>query len=1085
METSRTIRAILWMSVVMCFCCVSSRAQLPVATLNGVVTDPSGAAVAGAKVTLTQTTTGLKGETKTGPGGLYVFTNLAPGVYALRVESSGFTSQEFKDIQLEVGRTTTIDVQLRIPQVGTQIIVTEAAEGVDLTQSEVQGVVTSQTIQVLPLNGRNFLELAFLIPGNRPAPRFDPTKTNTLEVSSAGAFGRGGNIIVDGVDNNDEVVGGTLSNFPQDGVGEFQIAVNKFTAEVGRSSSSIINIVTKSGTNDVHGSEFFYFRHKSLQGLPATFDRREPTPRFAREQFGGSLGGPIVHDKLFGFISLEYLNQDHAVPVDVRDFTTNSLRGSSALAFVHDVRIVTKEDWKPTEKDTFSVRYSFNRSVDIDNGFLADATGAAANRQQSLNRYNSLLASWSRILSPHQVNSLIFHANYFINSIPAFSPNDPATNPAGLAAGNEIRFTSELQDGANYRIPQRTRLNRYQVRDTFNWSLSRHTLRFGIEYQHYGSDVLFDLFGSGSIFTAQNFATQDLNNDGVIDDRDIPLAFALKSAAPVRPPVAPTSHNNYLGLFVQDDWRFSSRLTFNLGLRWDGDFNSLGETDQNNACPNLTTIILNCEFIRNILGPHDSSAKYKNFGPRLGFAWDPFGHGDTVVRGGYGIYYDRVILEVPILETLLNGRILPINAFNGSTCSNINPITKDCKLPGAKFDVGTPALGVGGAGGGTIATVGPFAGGFAPFGIGINVVDNRAATPYVQQFTLGVQHQFGKDYILSVDGLHDFGTRILIPRLLRSLPKGVTSPFVDCPNGRDPCNVVDPASGQSVASCSTKTPGSTCQQITDIESAAKTWYDAMLLTFEKRPGRGPWRPGFHLSYTLSKTFDEQQDDQVSPSGAPTEDPAILAEHVNNLRIEKGYSVGDQRHRFVGYATMELPWKIEFSPIWTWASHVPMDSFVGTLGGRLPNIPRNALGREISDGAALNAAITAYNALPACLPNGNTAGPVPCNKGATLPLVNPRLKFGDDFNSFDMALSRTFHFNERHSLEFRTDMFNLFNVTNILGVTNRNYSGFANTIDAPPAPGQKFGNFNQPLDTAGKFFGSGGPRAFQFSLRYSF
>ena len=1053
---------------------LAATAQLPTSTLNGTITDPQGAAVAGTRVSITSQATGVSRETTADSSGFYTFANLAPGDYTLRAESQSFAAAEVKDIRLEVGRASTVDVKLALAGRGETVRVEAGEVRLELTQSEVQGQITSQTIESLPLNGRNFLELAFLIPGNRPAPRFDPTKTNTLEVSSAGAFGRGGNIIVDGVDNNDEVVGGTLMNFPQDGIGEFQIAVNKFTAEVGRSSSSIINIATKSGTNDVHGSEFFYFRHKTLQGLPATFDRTEPTPRFAREQFGGSLGGPIVRDKVFGFISMEYLNQDHAVPVSVRDFTANTLKGSSALAFVHDFRLTSRGDWRPSDKDTFSVRYSFNRSLDVDNGFLVQTTGAAANRQQSLNRYNSFLASWSRIFSPRQTNSLIFHANYFINSIPAFSPDDPVTNPAGLAAGNEIRFSSDLQDGANYRIPQRTRLSRYQLRDTFYWSLSRHSLRFGIEYQHYGSDVLFDLFGSGSIFTTEDFPSENRRfgtscSVNPCDDRDIPISFALKSAAPVRPPIAPISHNNYLGMFVQDDWRIKPSLTLNLGLRWDVDFDSLGETDQNNACPSLTTVILNCEFIRNILGPHSSSAKYKNFGPRVGFAWDAFGHGKTVVRGGYGIYYDRVILEVPILETLLNGRILPINFFNGSKCSNV---TGGCGTIGARFDAGTPTL------------ANPFSGGFGPFGIGVTVIDNHAATPYVQQFTLGAQHQFGKDYILSVDGLHDFGTRILIPRLLRSLPPGVTSPFVDCPNGRDPCNVVDPASGQNVALCSTSSAPSTCQQITDVQSAAKTWYDAMLVTFQKRPGSGPWRPGFHVSYTLSKTFDEQQDDQVSPSGKPTEDPGILAEHVDNLRIEKGYAVGDQRHRLVAYGNMEIPWKVNVSPIWTWASHVPMDSFVGTLGGRLPNIPRNALGRQIPDGAALNAAITAYNALPTCLANGNTAGPVPCNgpgNGTRLPVLCPvcstNPNFGDDFNSFDIALSKTFHFSEPHSLEFRIDMFNLFNITNILGTTNRNYSGFANTIDAP--------NLNHALDTAGKFFGSGGPRAFQFSLRYSF
>lgn len=1054
--------------------------QLPTSTLNGTVTDPQDAVVTNAKVTATHTATGLARATNTDPQGFYSFTDLGVGTYSLKVEAPSFASSEVKGIGLEVGKASTVNVKLSVAKAGEVVTVQATETAVELTQSEVQGVVESSTIESLPLNGRNFLELAYLIPGNRPTPRFDPTKTNTLEVSSAGSYGRGGNILVDGADNNDEVVGGTLMNFPEDGIAEFQIATNKYTAEVGRSSSSIINIATKSGTNTVHGSEYFYFRHKALQGLPATFDRRQPTPRFAREQFGGSLGGPFVKDKLFGFLSMEYLNQDHAVPTGVRDFTTNTVIGGSALAFVHDFRLTSKFDWVPNDKEHVSVRYSFNRSLDVDNGFLVQPFGGAANRQQSLNRYNSVTANWSHTFSTHQINTLIYQKNYFINAIPFFSPNDPVTNPGGLALGNEIRFP-DLQDGANYRIPQRTRLARDQIRDTFYWSSGNHQVSFGGEYQHYGSDIFFDLFGSGSIFATQDFGTRDLNGDGVINDLDIPIALALKSAATCEAtsqcgftsgapgqPAGPFVHNNYVGLFVQDDWRILRNLTLNLGLRWDGDLNSLGETDQDKPCPSATAIDPNnpnCEFIRNLLGPHDSSAKYKNFGPRVGFAWDPFSEGKTVVRGGYGIYYDRVILEPAELEEVLNGRVLPLSAFGGSSCTapggSAVPSLANCSLAGAAFAPGSPTL------------ASPFSGGFSPFGVGVNIIDNKAATPYVQQFTLGVQHQIAENYVVTVDGLHDRGYRQLVPRFLRVLPPGVSTPFIDCANGLDPCTVIDPSHGVSAAAGCPADP--TCQQITDFQSVGRTWYDAMLVTFARKQGRGTWHPGYHISYTLSKTFDEQPDDQVSPSGKSTEDPSIVAMHVNNLRLEKGLATSDERHRFVLYGNMEIPWKVELSPIWTWSSHVPMDSVVSTLGGRLPNIPRNALGEQISDGAALDAAITAYNALPGCPPNG---GIVPCKPApGNLPLVDPKLQFGDDFNSFDMRLSRVFHFNERHSLQAIAEGFNLFNITNIRGTTNRNYSGFNNTIDSP--------DFNRPLETAGKFFGSGGPRAFQFALRYGF
>ncbi|MGH9509807.1 MAG: TonB-dependent receptor [Terriglobales bacterium] len=1022
---------------------VTLQAQLPTATLNGTVADPQGAVVSGAKLTLTHPATGASRETATSSDGGYVFTNLAAGTYTLRIAAQGFATQDVKDIGLEVGRADTLNVSLKVASGGEVITVTSNEAAVELTQSQVAGHIGASTVQNIPLNGRNFLELAFLIPGHRPATNFDPTKTNTLEVSSAGAFGRGGNLTVDGGDNNDEVVGGTLMNFPQDAVQEFQIVTNRFTAEVGRSGSSIINIITKSGTNDYHGSAFFFFRHKELQAQPALIRRADPdapAAPFDREQYGGSIGGPIVKDKAFWFFALENRNQDHNVLVGERNFTTSSVDPTSAPAFIDDFLLNGRTDFKVTDNDNLFVRYAFQRESDVDNGSLRVAQGSAANRQLSKNRYHSLVADWAHTLSPKTVNSVMFQANFFKNEIPAFDPDDPITNPAGLATGNEIRFPS-LQDGANFRIPQGVKMNRYQVRDTFSWTKGSHTLRFGGEIQNFGNDAIFDLFGSGTIFTTEDFATQNRNGDLVTDDRDIVIALALRSAAPERPPFVDFYRNTYLAFYVQDDWKVLPNLTLNLGLRWEWDNNIFAEGDVHKPCADPAVFDPNerCVWIRNVLGEHDEPANSKNFGPRVGFAWDPFSRGKTVIRGGYGIYYDRVVTEVPLLELLLDGRKLPLEALNGSTLDGAGNFIPDATT------------------GQVVNLENPFGGGGTVFGVGINFIDNNLRHPYVQQFTLGLQQQFGDNWVLSADAVHNFGNRLVWGRLLRSTTS--TSPQIVCTDGIAPCTITDPSNGRS-------------DVVFNIESTAKSWYSGLLASLQRRPTSfGRFRLGFNANYTLSKTLNYSNDDQIPFNGA--EDQVSLVLGINDPRIEKGYAPTDERHRFTFHGTLEMPWQISVAPIWTWSSSVPLNTFVPALTSRLPNTRRNAVGREIKTVAQLNAAIQACEASGIC---------------PDLLEVGPNAELGDSFNSLDLRLTKTFTFAERHRLQLIGEVFNLFNITNIRGFNNNNFSGINNAIvgaDPLNPTVQCCSPLGTPFRTAGGFFGSGGPRAFQFAVKYSF
>lgn len=972
------------------------RAQQAAATLSGVVSDPNGAVVSGALVTLTQQSTSVKRETTTNGEGLYTLTNLAAGDYQLGVAATGFKAPPLV-VTLQVGQSTTLNVPLEVAGAdAVSVTVTDAGSLVDQTSSKVDGVVTAREIANLPLNGRNFLELALLIPGNAPAPNFDPTKTNTVVISSAGQLGRGGNVTVDGADSNDDVVGGSVQNISQDAVQEFQIATNRFSAQLGRSGSSVINVVTKSGSNELHGSGAFYYRGSLFQGLPATFDRSLDEPPFDRQQYSFTLGGPLKKDRAWFFGSVEYRNQDGATLVGLRDLASRSIRRTTSSAPLNDLLSTERLDWQASVRDHLYFRYSLQREDDTAASTLDRAIGSASQRQASVNNTHSFLANYTRVLSPRDVNSFNFSYSTFFNDIEPVVP------------GPQLTFPS-IQDGASFRVPQGTKQRRLQFSDALTLVRGNHTFNVGGEVQRVDADFDLRVFQQGRIEFIEDFPDFDRNGDGRMNDNDLLFSVTLRSGHPTQGLVIPDADSYYLAGFIQDDWRVHPRLTLNLGLRYelDTDVKNVSRVDQ------LNPIIL--PFLRG-----ERARDRNNFGPRVGFNYATK-DGRTSLHGGYGIYYDRITLEIQSLERGLDGRALPIEVRAG----NVFFIPDACLFNPACGQFPPPAP--------TLAN--PFTG-FILTGAGasgINIIDNDMQNPLVQQFNVGVQREFGNDYVLRADYLHNFGTHFIIGRTIGQ----VFNPVVGGPDA-----------------------------VVNLESSVKTKYDGLLVSFEKRFSR---RHQFRASYTLSKAFNYANDDQIPFSNGPL--------NPGNLQLEYGPTPNDQRHRFAFAGVLDLPAGFRVAPLLTLASGVPMDILLPGGSQRIPQLQRNAGGRLFKTGAELNDFIRQVNA----------AGGV---SGQPLPLVRDDARFNDGFSSFDVRLSKLFRLGERVSIEPMVEAFNLFNVTNVLGFSKSNYSGFSNVLvrdsNDPSSSGfLRSSSFGRPVTTAGGVFGSGGPRAFQFAARVTF
>ncbi|HET8675547.1 MAG TPA: TonB-dependent receptor, partial [Blastocatellia bacterium] len=651
--------------------------------ITGVVKDQSGAVVSGATVTATNIATGVSRTTKTSDSGNYELPALPPADYRIEIEAQGFAKYIQEPVTVNVLARVTIDPEMKPAGTAEQVTVTgETVPLIETTKTEVGGVINQRQMENLPVNGRSFASLAILLPGATLQPSFDPTKARVGTFSVGGATGRNLNITIDGGDNKDNAVGGILQNFTMEGIQEFALSTQRFSAANGRSGGALLSIVSKSGTNDIHGSVFGFFRHDSLNAnAPALLAEENDTlfapgddvkPPFNRQQFGGSIGGPISKDKAFFFGTYERTRErgNSIVPTSIfEQIQLLEPLGYQAVQFLEqpfdDHQYTIKTDFNPASNHSIVARFAGQNNSGLNDqaGYLIVFTDESGGNTTENDLYN-MLGSWTWTASSNVVNQFTYQFSDFNNQI-------GATTDLPF-----LFFADGLAVGRNPNVPQQTLQRKHQFRDDLSWNKGSHGLKFGVDYT--AETTLGGLFAFLSapeydfFFTAEEIANnpnqfpQGFNTSQIRPGPITCGTFGLEGADCNQANLAglgvvadiilaggdpsfdldPSPH--LFSAYVQDDWKVTPRFTMNMGVRYDVD---IGYVDSENQANNRVVKFLN--IIGNPYGSRVAEDDTNNFGPRLGFAWDIKGNGSSVLRGGYGIYYDQSFLNVPLFAVQL------------------------------------------------------------------------------------------------------------------------------------------------------------------------------------------------------------------------------------------------------------------------------------------------------------------------------------------------------------------------------------------------------------------------------------------------
>ena len=1025
--------------------------------ISGSVEDPSGAVLADTKVVATNSGTGFSRSTLTGTSGEFSLPDLPPGSYAVIASKVGFTEQK-SQVEVAVSRVSAITFKLGLASQSSTVSVEATVGTIETSSTTITGVVGSKTVSDLPMNGRDFRQMIKLAPGVSPAT-----------TSINGGRTRGNNYMIDGADNNDGFqnaaavnqggvagIAGTL--LPVEAVDQFSVATNG-SAEMGRNGGGVVNIVIKSGTNELHGSAFYFNRNEYFAANTPLAPAGAKVRRIRNQQGGFSVGGPILKNKTFYFLTGEYQIADasnatavttlspawiaqgqtilsafgipqNPVTAKLVSFWPDRVRTGPAVInnyFSQDPNTynsyngIAKIDHSFNSANSLSVRYYGGTGTQK---AVVDSTAPFQEYfQVAPSHMHNVAAALTSVLSPRMVNNLVLGANYFLQT---FNDLDTSPNPiaaglntgvtAGTLAGSPtIRVSGFASAGATQPLGRIDTTG--HITDTLSWTLGKHQLKIGGEYRRALLDIFYDSNARGTFTfdgTRGPWATNPAYSSQQRALADFLAGYVTNSsgATIVRPAPGVSVTGSFLqrdytqnsfDWFVHDNWQVTQSLAVNFGVRYSY-LGPLGDEKQL-----ITTFVPG----QGIVGPgHGLSTLYRrdlnNFAPRLGFAWQPLKGKATVIRGGYGIFYDVPAVAFFAANTGGgNGGAQGVNANPGGPL----PIYSLSAPPNVTLQPG----------------VDPWASATVPI-LGVLSVNQNLRTPYVQNLNFNVQQSLWKGALLQAGYVASLGRKLIYTRNINAAVPGAGTV-----QSRRPFAAQYPTLGS----------------INQVESGSSSDYHSLQVQYTQKLWTGLTA---NFNYTWGHSID-----------TASEARSVVPSYSANLRLDRGNSDFDTRHIVTTFVSWQIPtltqhfkkltsgWQL--NTLATAHTGLPILFRAGTdVNGDGDTFDRmNLVGDPFANIPATTSAtsrVWVNKAAFAAAPAG------------TLGNLGRNVIFGPGFFSIDPSLFKEVAVTERIRAQFRVEVFNVLNWTNFANPTATFNSGsfgtISNTRNGSGAPGLGFG-----------------------------